>query len=377
MEPKKSGTEGSKNGTRKVGKNRCLPSQKKVKLQVRDEQILIALHYNSVLKIAQKNVERSFGISKSAFYRRIKKLEAYGVIHKIPDTLILEYLIDPEFRKTQSHFLSLSGTDSAIFESPSKFSPFDEKIIRSHNYLFLCPIEHKPAKLDKMLKRDNWLENTRMTNWPYFYGHLGLEGIKAYIQFNPKTINIRVLKVYGKNSHENDQEANRQFLEVKAHLENKYRHLRIGPGKFLTKAINTGKHHGWVHHILALKAKQQNLTLQKQYWGLDSSKGKPELDAHDRLKASEHIDRELEDFDYRAENEVYFQDIDQRQESIINRLQEIQQIQTQLLGGVMSSFQIAEAALNSTLEFRHGKKSTFLAELKRIGKKFWRRVQKT
>ena len=64
-----------------------------------------------------------------------------------------------------------------------------------------------------------------MKNWPYFYGNLGLQGIKSYIQFNPKTINIRILEVYGRDPHEDDQEANRQLMEIKAYLEDKYPRL--------------------------------------------------------------------------------------------------------------------------------------------------------
>lgn len=336
-----------KNGIEKVGLEKYLLGKKFPKLQWRDECILIAFFYNSVTKIAQENVYRKHKISRSSFYRRIKKLSSYGVIHKNEETPISEYYIDPIYKQTNPIFLSLSQGLSPIFESPRKSSPFDEKIIRSHNYLFLSPIEHSPAKLAVLLRKDNWMENTKMKNWPYFYGPLGLEGIKATIQFNPKTINIRILQVFGRDPHEDDQEANRQLLEIKAYLEKRYPRLRMGPGKFLTKAINTGRHHGWVHHPLALKAKKQNLSFEKQYWNIDSSKGFPELDAHDRLKASEHMEKELEDFDYRAEKEVYFKDLDQYQNEIAIILENTSKIQKEIINqhGALHTGQLTHAQI--------------------------------
>ena len=399
-----------KNGTgsiSKMGLYREFLPDSRIKLQPRDEKILIALHYNSVAKIAQKNVERQYFISKSAFYRRIKKLESWGLIHRIPDTLISEFLIDPSFQEASPIFLSLSQESSPIFEcpsqtapngeqgqesedsqshsrtrsvpfspdsakvranseteskSPSEFSPkseyqpkegeFDEKIIRSHNYLFICPIEHEPRQFKAMLRADNWFENDRMKNWSYFYGKLGLEGIRATLQFNPNVINVRLPEVWGRNPHEDDQEANRQLLKVKAYLEEKYPRLRLGPGRFLRKALNTGKHQAWVHHPLALKAKQQNITLKKRFWEIDSSKGMPELDAIDRVQASEHLDNELEDFEDRSKTGVYFRDVRKRQDKSIESLEKTTEIQediskkqVQLFGGMMTVFQITEAAL--------------------------------
>lgn len=320
-----------KNGIEKVGLEQYLSTKKFPKLQWRDECILIAFYYNTVTKIAQENVYRDHKISRSSFYRRIKKLESYGIIHKNEKTEISEFYIDPIYKGSNPIFVSLSQRLNPIFESPSKIPSFDEKIIRSHNYLYLCPIEHSPAKLSIMLEKDNWIENTQMKNWSYFYGSLGVKGIKAVIQFNPKTINIRLLQVFGRNPHEDDQEANRQLLEVKAYLEDKYPNLRLGPGKYLTKAKNTGKHHAWIHHLLALKAKEQNISLEKQFWNLDSSKGLPELDAHDRLRASEHIEKELEDFDYRAEKEVYFQDLDKQQLQMGKILENTSEIQKKII----------------------------------------------
>lgn len=314
-----------------MGLNREGLPKKFPKIQWRDECILIALFYNSVTQIVQENVIRDHNISRSSFYRRIKKLEQLGLIHKNEKTPLSEYYIDPLYKESNPIFLSLSQGSSPIFKSARRKPSFDERIIRSHNYLFLCSIEHKPAKLDILLRKDNWFENTRMKNWPYFYGNLGLKGIKSYIQFNPKTVNIRILEVYGRDPHEDDQEANRQLMEIKAYLEDKYPRLRLGPGKFLTKTRNTGKHHGWVHHLLALKAKEQNFSLELEHWGLDSSRGIPELDAKNRLQASEHMQRELQDYDYRAEKGVYFEDIDQRQEGIVNIIDNSTKIQKDIM----------------------------------------------
>ncbi|MFX0170924.1 MAG: winged helix-turn-helix transcriptional regulator [Candidatus Hodarchaeota archaeon] len=168
---------------------------------------------------------------------------------------------------------------------------------------------------------------------------------------------MRLPEVWGWNIFEDNQEANRQLLKVKTHLEDRYPRLRLGPGKFLRKAINSGTQHAWVHHHLALKAKKQNITIKGRNWEADSSKKMPELDATDWVYTSQHFQNEVEDFDYRAESGVYFRDIHTNQIKTIKSLKkasenltEVSETQTRIAGGIMTNFQITEAALQNSFQ---------------------------
>ena len=403
---------GTETGTVEVGKFPQVSNDPGLKLRARDQIILLLLHENSVGKIAQTLANLNYGISKSAFYRIIKKLEKLGIIHRMPKTFPQAFVINPSFQKSSLIFLSLSQPSVPLFEvsresspndeiseetgstnsqntpspvplspnsensrekplefpilsrdSPSNNSPekenggFDERILRSHNYFFKIPIQRKPANLDNMLKQANWFERKQMINWHYWKGSLANMGTEGIIQFNPNVISVWLNNIYGRDPHENDLEANRRILKIKAHLEDSYQGLYLAPAKFLRRVENTGKHQAWVHHNLSLKAKQQNVSLKGLNWEVDSSKDQPELEAHNNLEATEHLSEELEDFDYRAEKRTYFRHLHSNQSHVVSSLEqtsenlrEVSENQNRLAGGLMTNFQIIEAALRSNVE---------------------------
>ena len=377
-------------------------------------KILQLLKTVPVLSKAQKILERDSEIPKPSFYRLIKKLELYGFISPIPNTYPKMKKLHPDIKKILSHFsegispenekvrkyekkgdLIKSQKNDRDLKSnnkvPRDFSPnekqkekdrlekdptlshclisedfqtsprdsngfqkLDDLIIRSHNYFFKIPIQRKPSYLDKLLSKTIWFEKKDMKNWSYFQGKLSMFGCEAIIQFNPNVVTIWLNNIYGRNPHENNLEANRRIMEIKGFLEDSYSGLYLAPAQFIRRVVNTGIEQGWIHHHLALKAKKQNITLKEKNWEIDSSKDMPELEAHNKLLASEHLSKELEDYEYRSEKDIYFRDIHKNQLEHIELINNIQQVQTQLAGGLMTNFQIVDSVLNSIWSF--GKK---------------------
>jgi DNA-binding MarR family transcriptional regulator len=356
-------------------------------------KILQLLKTVPVLPHAQKILKRDSDIPRTTFYRLIKQLENMGFISHIPNSYPKMEKIHPDIifllsqnpegnsrggkvgkqsspRKTiQNGKSTRQKRDSEVDRNPIDFShrensshsevsprdskgnkQFDDKIQRSHNYFFKIPIQRKPAYLDRMLTKTKWFEQKQMRNWNYFQGKLSMFGCEAIIQFNPNVVTVWLNNIFGRDPFVNDQEANRRILEIKGFLEDSYAGLYLAPAQFLRRVENKGTHQAWIHHNLALKAKQQNLSLRGKNWEVDSSKDMPELEAFNELKASEHLSEELEDYDYRSEEKIYFRDIHSNQKKHLEIIEEIQRSQIQLAGGMMTNFQITESALRSNAE---------------------------
>jgi len=175
-----------------------------------------------------------------------------------------------------------------------------------------------------MLTKTTWLELKRMNNWHYYHGEFSKFGIEAKIQFKPNVVLVWLNEIYGIEPEDNLFFANEKILKVRAYLEDLYPGLKLAPAQFLRMIENSGVHHAWVHHTLALKAKQRNITLRGRNWEIDSFKDQPELEAINLTNSDQHLVNEMEDFEKRAETGVYFRHVKERQDSLLNQLPEIQ-----------------------------------------------------
>lgn len=213
-------------------------------------------------------------------------------------------------------------------EDPSEgddLASFDPLLIRSHNYIFVLPIQRAPANVLDLIRRYHWFEVHPMNNWYQCNARVNLEEVgwvpggvdlgdvmHATIQVNTRKVVVRISNIFGRSSWENDSQAGEYLLQVKDLLERTISGLVVVPTPYIRRWESRKTHHAWVHHPLALKAKQQNVTLQGHNWEIDSSHGMPELEAVHELDANHHISEELEDFEYRSETGTYFRDLDRR-----------------------------------------------------------------
>jgi DNA-binding MarR family transcriptional regulator/DNA-binding transcriptional ArsR family regulator len=236
-------------------------------------------------------------------------------------------------------------------------------IIRSHNFLYKIPIQRKPLNLEKRLEKTTWLEVKRMKNWSYYCGQpkakgkIDLAGIECHIQFNPNVILVWLNEIFGRDPEENLIFANQKILEIRAFIEDSYSGLYLGP-HFLKRMIeNAGVHQAWTHQQLALECKKKNVKLKGKNWEIDSSKGIPELEAVHKTKSTEHCVKELEDFDFRADNDFYFKDAALNQKQISENiaqssevLNSLTQQHVHLTTGTMTLFDITAKATAERIE---------------------------
>lgn len=289
------------------------------------QKILMYISQNLTIK---QMIQRT-GKSKSTVYRHINILEQYNFI--VIDRTSSPYLlfINLSKQKQLSHFLGVSEkmghendmtTKNASFSKPSDKTKESSIVIRSHNFTYHLPIQRKPLALKQMLSHTTWLEVVRMNRWDYYSGTLvlsppkfsgkfDLPQIEAIVQFKPNVVQIYLNEIYGYTSEENLNYANQLLLKVRAQLESLYPGLCLAPAQLKRRVENSGQHHAWVHHTLALKCKQRNISLKNKTWEVDASHGQPELEATHKLESDLHLMNELDDFDYRAEHGVYFKDL--------------------------------------------------------------------
>ena len=291
-------------------------------LDDRDLMIINEINRNSSSSIAQKNLVR-LGISQSAFYRRCNKLVEKRILSKSgssPATL----LINPKFLDTfpiifvESQKMGKQDEDILKSIKDSKSKLYQPIIIRSHNFTFTLPIRRKPKYLDRKLNRKSWLEIFHVNNWSYWKGELQQFGLLGIVEIKPNIVRYYLPEIYGLHPSDNLFTAYLSLIKVKSFLEEQFKGLYLDPNRMNIRIIeSSGEHHAWIHHVLSLKAKQQNISIKFANWEIDASNGFPELESTNNFQSDLHIVNELEDFEYRSKNCIYFRDL----HKMINELQ--------------------------------------------------------
>jgi len=242
-------------------------------------------------------------------------------------------------------------------------SKFDLNNIRSHSYLFTITILKAPVNYFEMLDRDgNWLERHEgMKNWPWYRGVKRLYNIDSIIRFYPNKITVRILEIYGPNAFVNDSCADLLITEILGEMEDKY-NLTLGEKRLLEK-WDSGKahikstHHALPFHPVALIAMEKNYSTKTDRFEIDASPGVGELESIHKNFSTEDIDRYIQELTKSAKTDYWLTDAKEEireNGKNVNKtaevLKEVSETQTRIAGGIMTNFQITEAALQSSFQ---------------------------
>lgn len=211
-----------------------------------------------------------------------------------------------------------------IFKMIQNFDPttyaVNIKQLRTHNLVENLRIVKKPINLIELLEKSQYFGVIpRIKNWKPFHnkgtiGTLSHLELKAYIRFNVNVVTIAIPEIIGPNAYFNSMKGFQQILAIKELLENEFHGLELEPNlEFKLEEIKSPEH-AIISGLpalqrLAIESREMKISLKGKNLMIDESPGKPESEFIDRVKSSTHVMKEFEDYDFRAENDIYFQDL--------------------------------------------------------------------
>ncbi len=356
IEKKKSTVVKSVSGP-KVKLNHDVKHQEKITLDDRDQKIIFQF---STAKVAAY-VLNYLKIPKTTFYRRLNNLTDLGILVKLEENKFSRYIVSPRFKQSLEMGLVVGVQSSPKTQSPSKTAPFskqkdlvqhskshskshfkeipsdrekprekheigskttrkippfeelvakfDPHNIRSHDYLYICKIKRAPDNFRQQLAKSNWLESKEgMNNWTWYRGSLKLHNIQCHYHIYIKKVTIQLLEVSSPDPFANNAIADDIAVQLTAYLEDQYPGLVLYDVKRRSRLEVKKLHHAIPNHPIAIRAFELNYTSTGKRFGVDNSKGKKELEAHNHKCSTEDIDNYIEDCDFKAENDYWFRD---------------------------------------------------------------------
>jgi hypothetical protein len=241
-------------------------------------------------------------------------------------------------------------TLSKIMEKISKWDSskyrIDIRKIRTHQLTTNLVIINKPIDLENLLENSQYFTTIHgIKNWKPFHnkgalGTLSRLQLKAYIRFNIDVITIAIPEIIGPDAYYNSMQGLKKIIIIQELLENEFHGLKLEPELNFDLIRVRSPEHAVISGLpalekLAKESRQYKMSLKGDNVQIDESPGRPEAEFINKIKATTHIMREFQSYDFRAENEIYFEDLVQDlndlkfknkdiEDQVLKKLQEVE-----------------------------------------------------